>query len=547
MKIKIFCGIFLAFASVALVAQSLDPALLKKPATDSWPTYHGDYSGKRFSVLDQINQSNVKQLTLQWFYKADMSQPDAEHIGGEHKDGDPYFWGGVSNTATIKGTPLMVNGVLYFSSVDNAWAVDARTGRQLWHYAWKTTGGIHIGNRGLGMYGNWLFMETPDCYVVSLDATTGKERWHKQIADVKQQYFCTPEPIIVGNHVLLGMGGDSLDVQGWLESRDPETGDVQWKWYTTPQNPGDAGYNSWPDDYSRKHGGGMTWQPPTYDPVLNLIYVATGNPNPVGATQSRKGDNLFTCSLVALNPDTGKMKWYFQTSPHDSHDWDSTQVPVLVDAEFGGQQRKLVIQATRSGYFFVLDRETGKNLVTKPLVEYVNWSLGIDPKTGQPIPNPKKEPSIDGVLVGAGSATNWPPPSFDPQTGLFYVGTAESYGMSYLTDTDERPEGYGFTGGGGGGGGHSGIRAIDYKTGTMKWMHDTAIGAQGLLTTAGHLLFCNDGYGNFMALDPANGKILWHTALLTSATNGPETWTIDGRQFVLVAGGDTLYAFTLSN
>ena len=183
----------------------------------------------------------------------------------------------------------MVNGVLYLSSVDNAWAVDARSGRELWHYTWRTTGGIHIGNRGLGMYGNWLFMETPDCYVVSLDAATGKERWHKQIADVKQQYFCTPEPIIVGNHVLIGMGGDSLDVQGWLESRDPETGDVQWKWYTTPQNPGDAGYDSWPDDYARKHGGGMTWQPPTYDPELNLIYVATGNPNPVGATQSTKG------------------------------------------------------------------------------------------------------------------------------------------------------------------------------------------------------------------------------------------------------------------
>jgi alcohol dehydrogenase (cytochrome c) len=184
--------------------------------------------------------------------------------------------------------------------------------------------------------------------------------------------------------------------------------------------------------------------------------------------------------------------------------------------------------------------------VTKPLVEDVNWSLGVDSK-GQPIPNPKKEPSIDGVLVGPGSATNWPPPTFSPQTGLFYVGTAESYSMSYLTDTDERPEGYGFTGGGGGGGGHSGIRAIDYKTGQMKWMHDTAGGAQGLLTTAGHLLFGNDGAGNFIAFDPANGKILWHTALLSNPSNGPETWTVDGKQFILIAGGDTLYAFTLSD
>ncbi|HEY4087204.1 MAG TPA: PQQ-binding-like beta-propeller repeat protein, partial [Bryobacteraceae bacterium] len=186
---------FLVIAALtgAASAQMLDPALLKKPATDSWPTYHGDYSGKRYSVLDQINQSNVNKLTLQWFYHANMT-PDPTRTGGEHKEGDPLYWGGPSTVANIKGSPLMVNGVLYFSSVDHAWAVDARSGRELWHYTWKTTGGIHIGNRGLGMYGNWLFFETPDCYVVSLAAATGKERWHKQIADVRQQYFCTPEP-----------------------------------------------------------------------------------------------------------------------------------------------------------------------------------------------------------------------------------------------------------------------------------------------------------------------------------------------------------------
>ncbi len=399
----------------------------------------------------------------------------------------------------------------------------------------------------MGMYGSWLYFETPDCALVSLDAKTGKERWYKQLAPVEQDYFCSNAPLIIGNHVMTGMGGDARDIQGRLEARDPETGEVQWTWYTTPQNPGDAGYDSWPDQYSRTHGGGGPWQPYTYDPALNLMYVATGNPNPVGATQSRKGDNLFTCSIVALNPDTGKMAWYYQTSPHDAHDWDSTEAPVLFDAPWQGKPRKLVAQAARNGYFFVLDRATGEHLLTAPLVDpqFLNWSSGLNAK-GQPISNTKKEATVDGVLVGAGSATNWPPPSFDPQTGLFYVGTSEGFSMSYLVDTSDRPEGYGFTGGGGGSaGGRSGIRAIDYQTGKMKWMHEGG-GAQGLLSTAGGLLFGNDGSSNFCAFDALTGKILWHTWMPTLTSNGAQTYLIDGFQFVVVAAGDTIYAFTLN-
>ena len=367
--------------------------------------------------------------------------------------------------------------------------------------------------------------------MVSLDAATGKERWHKQIADVKLGYFSTNSPLIIGNHVIIGTGGDNLDVQGFLESRDPETADLQWNWYTTPQKPGDAGYDTWPDDYSRTHGGGMTWQPPTYDPDLNLVYVGTGNPNPVGAGQGRKGDNLFTCSVVALNPDTGKMVWYFQSSPHDTHDWDSTQVAVLFDGTWNGQPRKMMVQGTRNGYFFVLDRTNGQNLLTKPLVdpEYVTWSKGINAK-GQPIPDPEKDPSIDGVLVGPGSATNWQPPSYSPQTGLFYVGTSEALSMSYLTDTDERPEGYGFMGSGGGSAGRSGIRAIDYKTGTLKWFH-TGGGAQGLMSTAGGLLFGGDGAPAFHRLRSRNRQ----TALAHGAAGQPHQRPPDvssGRQAV---------------
>ena len=295
------------------------------------------------------------------------------------------------------------------------------------------------------------------------------------------------------------------------------------------------------------HGGGMTWLPPTYDPDLNLLYVPTGNPNPVFSPRSRPGDNLFTCSLVALDPETGKMKWYFQTSPHDTHDWDSAQVPVLIDGQIDGRPRKLIAQAARNGYFFLLDRTNGQHILTVPYVDFMNWSLGVNAK-GQPINNPAKDVTVDGVLISPGSATNWPPPSFNPKTGLLYVGTSQSYALQYLTDTDERPEGYGggAVGVGGAGGRESYIKAIDYKTGKVRWRHPlTEGGAMGLLSTAGDLLFGGDGSGNFVAYDPSTGDPLWHVGLGTSPSNGPMTFMLDGRQYVVVGAGDSLYAFTL--
>jgi acido-empty-quinoprotein group A len=488
----------------------------------------------------------VKTLSLAWIHRA--TAQEGENVGGEYRTGDPYYWGGPQANVTLKATPLMVNGVLYFAAPDHAYAIDARTGKAIWHYYWRTRGGIHIGNRGIGMYGNYLFFETPDCYLVSLDAATGKERWHKEIADVRQQYFCTPAPIIIGRHVIVGIGGDSLDVQGYMEAYEPETGERQWRWYTTPQKMCEPGSETWPDEYSMTHGGGMTWLPPTYDPELNLLYIPTGNPNPVFAPQSRKGDNLFTCALVALNPDTGKMAWYFQTSPHDTHDWDSAQVPVLIDGQIDGRPRKLVAQAARNGYYFLIDRTNGQSVLTVPYVDFMNWSLGVNAK-GQPINNPAKDASVDGVLVSPGSATNWPPPSFSPKTGLLYVGTSQSYSLQYLTDTDERPEGYGGgnVGGGGGGGRESYIKAIDYRTGKLRWRHAlTEGGAMGLLTTAGDLLFGGDGSGNFVAYDPSTGDPLWHAGLAATPSNAPITFMLDGRQFVVVGAGDSLYAFALA-
>jgi acido-empty-quinoprotein group A len=525
--------------------QGVDPARLGKPAVDEWPTHYGDYSGRRYSPIAQITPANVKSLSLAWVYRAPGQE--TMNAGGEHRPGDPYYWGGPSPTVTIKATPLMVDGVLYLAAPDHAYAVDARTGKEIWHYFWRTRGGIHIGNRGVGMRHDAIFFETPDCYLVSLDATTGRERWHREIADVRQQYFCTPAPIVIRDHVIVGIGGDSLDVQGFLESRDPETGDVQWRWYTTPQKMGDPGSETWPDEYSMTHGGGMTWLPPTYDPDLNLLYVTTGNPNPVFAPRSRPGDNLYTCALVALNPDTGKMAWYFQTSPHDTHDWDSAQVPVLIDGRIDGRPRKLVAQAARNGYFFLFDRTNGEHILTEPYADFMNWSLGVNAK-GQPINNPAKDATVDGVLISPGSVTNWPPPSFNPRTGLLYVGTSQSYGLQYLTDTDERPEGYGggSVGAGNGGGRQSALKAVDYRTGKIRWRHAlTEGGAMGLLSTAGDLLFGGDGSGNFVAYNPSTGDPVWHAGLFTNPSNGPMTYMLDGRQFVIVGAGDSLFAFAL--
>lgn len=547
MNLRFALSFVLALLPAVLLAQSLDPAMLTKAPTDTWPTYHGDYSGKRYSTLAQINRSNVGNLTLAWMYRTN-ALAEGTNVGGAWKQGDPTFWGVPTNNYRIDSSPLMVDGVLFFTAVDRVWSINARTGKEIWEYHWKTTGGhTYDGDRGVGMYHSWLYVETSDCYLVSLDATTGKERWHKQIADVRMGYWCTLAPVVAHGHVLAGVSDDAINQQGWFEAVNPETGDLEWKWYTTPQNPGDVGYDSWPNEYARTHGGGMTWQPPTYDPELNLVYIATGNPNPVGAGQSRKGDDLFSCSLVALNADTGKLVWYFQMTPHDTHDFDNVAVPVLFDALWNGKPRKMVAQASRNGYFFVLDRATGQDLLTKPVVDpqFINWSMGINSK-GQPIPNPAKEPQLGGTLVGPGESTSWEPPSFDPQNGLFYVGTSEGMSLAFLDDTSERPEGYGFSGGGGGGGTKSELRAIDYRTGEAKWTHDTHIGPQGLMTTAGHLLFGSDGDGNFIAFDADTGKILWHAGLLSNPTNGPETFLLDGQQFIVVGAGDTVYAFTLN-
>jgi len=317
------------------------------------------------------------------------------------------------------------------------------------------------------------------------------------------------------------VSGDDLDVPGYLESHNAETGEREWRWYVVPQNPGDPGIESWPNLEAAKHGGGMTWQPVTFDPELNLLYVTTGNPQPVVAFANRTGSNLFTASIVALNPDDGKMKWYFQSSPHDTHDWDATQTPILFDADFNGQPRKMLAQASRNGKFYVLDRATGKALVSSDFVK-TNWSKGFNEK-GQPIPNPEKSPQIAGALVtpNQGGAANWWSPSFSPQTGLFYVSAAQAYSVWYIYDPGDNPQGWGGTDRGGWS--QNMVQAVDYRTGKVRWSHKWEGGGMcGILTTAGNLLFTGDGSsGNFVAMNAATGDPLWHAHLGSGVSNGP--------------------------
>ena len=522
-RLKLFAA-YAATTALVLGQGALDPAKLLKQPTDSWPTYNGDHTGQRFSPLKKINSTNVQNLSLGFIYR--INAPGA--------------------TATVfKGTPIVVNGVMYVTIPDHVWALDARTGREIWHHVHQSKGGIHLGNRGVGVYGNWLYFETPDCMLVSLNLKDGKERWAKSICDLDQMYYASVAPVVVKNHVLVGVSGDDLDIPGYFESRDPETGELQWHWSVVPKK-GEPGFETWPNEDAAAHGGGMTWGATTYDPELNQIYLGTGNPQPVIAGKGRQGDNLYTASIVALNPDTGKLIWYFQPSPHDTHDWDNNQVPDLYDGVIGGQKKKLLSVACRNGWFFTLDRATGKAIVSKDYVK-TNWAKGIDSR-GQPIPNPDKEPQFAGALVSPnqGGAANWPPPSFSPDTGLFYVNAARAFSVWYLYDTDDKPEGWGGTDRGGWS--EALLQAIDYKTGAIKWSHkwEGSGGRSGLMSTAGNLLFGGDTSGNFVALNASTGEPLWHANVASSVANAPISYELDGKQYVVVGAGDTLFGFVMN-
>jgi alcohol dehydrogenase (cytochrome c) len=490
-----------------LLAQGLDPATIVSPPADSWPSYHGDYSGKRHSRLTQITPQNVSSLGLAWAFQTGQG-------------------------ATLKSSPLLVNGVLYFTAPDNVWALDARSGHEVWHYTYPPNKGLHIGHRGVAMYKEWLYFLTPDAHLICLNAKNGEVRWNVQVADVDKGYWTTMAPLVVRDHVIVGVSGDFDNLPGFLKSIDPETGKTQWQWDSTP-----------PLSTPNATSGGMTWMTGTYDPDLNLVYWGTGNPTPVLTGKTRPGDNLYTCSIVALNPDTGKLAWAFQVSPHDTHDWDAAETPVLVDADFAGEPRKMLMQTSRNGYFFVLDRTNGKNLLTVPYGP-VNWTLGVD-KEGRPIPNPAKEPAPDGRLIAPDEAglTNYRSPSFDPKTGLFIVSAHPSWSIYFAKPADGT---YGWAGADYSVWSKGEIDAIDYQTGKIRWSHELGGDAgAGVLTTDSGITLTGDHAGNVLALDTSTGKTLWHAGTGVRMESSPITYELDGRQYVVTGSGGVIFAWAL--
>ena len=491
---------------------------------ENWLTYSGDYAGRRHSLLDQVNPSNVSRLTAKWVYQT--------NTGGR-----------------IEATPLAVDGILYETGQDDrAFALDARTGRPIWLYQHQLPQDIRpcCGrvNRGFAILGDRVFLGTLDAHVIALDRKTGSVLWDQTSADYKLGYSFTVAPLVIHDMVIIGVSGGEYGIRGFIDAYDAATGQRRWRFYTVP-GPGEPGHDSWEGD-SWKIGGSPAWNTGTYDPATNQIFWPTGNPSPSNRGEGRAGDNLYSNSLLALNADTGKLNWYFQFTKHDEHDWDATQVPVLIDS--GGKQ--LILQANRNGFFYVLDRTTGK-LVSANAYGKQTWSDSKDAE-GRPIAKKEASPTLEGhtVCPGALGTTNFYPPAFDPQTGLLYVTTRDQcdtfstapqpyeaghayYGSAYFPSDEAEPY-RGF------------LKALDPATGEVKWKFEhTSPTWSGVLSTAGGLVFTGDAEGNFIALNAATGKTLWHFQMGGAVYAGPMSFALDGRQYVAIAAGSSLFVFGL--
>ena len=489
-----------------------------------WLMYSGDYAGHRFSALDQINVSNAATLVPKWVYQT--------MAGGK-----------------FETTPLVVDGILYGTGQDDrVYALDARSGRPIWQY--QQTLPVDIRpccgrvNRGVAILGDKIFVATLDAHVVALDSKTGNVVWDATAAEHAKGYSFTLAPLVIKNLVLVGVSGGEYGIRGFIDAYDAATGARKWRFYTIP-GPGEPGHDSWEGD-SWKIGGSPSWITGTYDPATNTTFWTTGNPSPSNRGEGRAGDNLYSNSLLALDPDTGKLKWYFQFTQHDEHDYDATQVPVMID----DGDRKWMAQANRNGFFYVVDRTNGK-LISATSYAKVSWSTSKD-ATGRPVPDKAGAPTPDGnrVCPGALGATNWMSPTYDPQTKLFYVTAREQcdifstapqpyeaghayYGSAYFPNDDTQP----FWGA---------LRALDPATSKLKWewKHTSPTWA-GVLSTAGGLVFTGDAEGNFIALEAASGKVLWHFQCGASVFSSPMSFAIDGKQYVAVAAGSALFAFAL--
>ena len=510
----------------------------------NWLTYSGGYASHRHSLLSQITPANVTNLEQKWVLQGNVA-------------------------GTWQATPLVVDGVMYVTQrLNDVVALDAQSGRPYWIYRYNPPPDQRAccgsNNRGVAVLGDLVYMGTLDAHLVAIDAKTGKKRWDVEVGDYNVSYSITLAPLVVKDKIIVGVGGAELGIRGFIAAYDAETGQQAWKTYLIP-GPGEPGHETWNGD-AWKTGGASVWITGSYDPALNLMYWGTGNPGPDWNPAQRPGDNLYSDSVVALDPDTGKMKWHFQFTPNDPYDYDAVQIPILADITMDGMPTKAMLWANRNGFFYVLDRQTGKFLLGKPFVK-VNWASGLD-ENGRPIatPPPPGAPVYPGVQGG----TNWYSPSYSPRTRLLYVPVWENNGAIIRRQEVEYVAGKPFTGGGWSTAtpvpnapgtpalrrgpfnmwteatGTGAVLAIDPQTGEHRWKFPmTDVTDSGILTTGSDLLFTGGREGYFQALDARSGKLLWKANLGGQIVSGPITYEVNGRQYVSVIAGLSLVTFGL--
>ena len=514
--------------AVSLCGQVPYERILKSGADPgNWLTYSGNYSAHRYSALDQINESNIHRLKPAWVYLSNSLQK-------------------------FETTPIVADGVMYISeSPSNVTALDPRTGRSLWRYRRPMPDDVRVCcgwvNRGVALLGDLVYVGTLDAHLVALNAKTGAVVWDTTVVNYKAGYSITVAPLAVKDKIVVGMAGGEYGVRGFLDAYDAKTGKRAWRFWTVP-GPGEPGNETWAGD-SWKTGAAATWVTGAYDPDTNLIYWGTGNPGPDWNGDVRKGDNLYSDSLIAVDADSGKLKWHFQFTPHDVHDWDATEVPVLLDGEVRGRKRKLVVFANRNAFYYVLDRVTGEFLTGKPYAKQT-WAKGLD-DAGRPIRMPNTTPTLEGVKVypTVAGAANWYSPSYSPKTNLLYVATREG-GALYFTGEAEYKEGERFDGGGfrnvSDEDEYGAVRAFDPATGQLKWEHRLFSPPwAGLMATAGNLVFGATNEGQIYALQASTGKPLWRFQAGGSSRSNPMTFLSDGKQYVAMGSGNALYVFGL--
>ena len=503
--------------------------LLARPVGANWTSYNGDYTGRRYSSLREINAGNVVQLRAAWVF----------HPG---------------NSQNLEVTPVVFHGIMFVTSANDVFALDARTGRALWHYRRPISPGLlddaaaHK-NRGVAVWHDSVYVETDDGHLLCLDARSGGLRWDVEYADKAKHYGATSAPLVVKDSVIVGTSGGDSGVRGFVAAYDAETGKLKWRFWTIPA-PGEFGSSSWPGD-SYLHGGGTTWMPGTYDPELNTLYWTTSNAAPDFVGDSRPGDDLYTACVLALDPDVGKLKWYFQFTPHDLYDYDANETPLLVDVEEDGTTQRLLVQANRNGFFYVLDRTNGKFLRATPFVDKLNWAKGVG-GSGRPILS-GRIPSAEGTYIcpGIDGATNWFSPSYNPDTGLFYVIALESCNQFFAKPRDfVRGETYYNTGTKLAPDEHSQkiVLALSVADGKAVWRYPQVGAGEswgGTLTTAGRLVFFGDDAESLEAVDAATGRALWHFNTGQRFRASPMTYAVDGVQFVAVSAESDIFSFAL--